>query len=208
MMSAEKINRKSIGVILLAAGSSSRLGQPKQLLLYDDQSLLQHSIQAASASHAQPIIVVLGAEADRIKKEIQDFTVHVVVNADWEEGMASSIRHGIKELDKIHPLAEGVILMVCDQPFVTTSLLNDLMTAHQNTGKPIVTCSYADTYGPPALFHKSLFPELLGLKGDVGARSIVREHADEVEVVLFPEGNVDVDTEADYQKLLQGNRVS
>ncbi|MBD0295158.1 MAG: nucleotidyltransferase family protein [Flavisolibacter sp.] len=190
----------------MAAGASSRLGKPKQLLPYDGQSLLQHALQIAKASNAQSILIVLGARAELLKKEIGDNTAHVVVNAAWEEGMASSIRCGIRALMEMSPTVEAVILMVCDQPYVTAPLLNDLIAAHQQTGKPIATCSYENTFGPPTLFHKHLFPELLQLEGDVGARSVIRQHANEVEIVLFPKGSIDVDTGADYEKLTKMDR--
>ncbi len=190
----------------MAAGASSRLGKPKQLLPYDGQSLLQHALQIAKASNAQSILIVLGARAELLKKEIGDNTAHVVVNAAWEEGMASSIRCGIRALIEMSPTVEGALLMVCDQPYVTAPLLNDLIATHQQTGKPIVTCSYENTFGPPTLFHKHLFPELLQLEGDVGARSVIRQHANEVEIVLFPKGSIDVDTGADYEKLTKMDR--
>src|SRR5688500_16668103 len=113
-MSVEKINNTNIGVVLLAAGESSRLGTPKQLLLYDGQTLLQHSLQVANASNAHPVVVVLGASADTIQREIDGSIEHKFVNAEWQEGMASSIRVGINALVKISPSAEGAILMVCD----------------------------------------------------------------------------------------------
>ena len=201
-MTLEKASQTNIGVILLAAGGSSRLGRPKQSLLFDGKTFLQHSIQVATASNAQQIIVVLGAQADSIKKEIEDLNVHIVKNSDWEEGMASSIRCGIKAFAETTSDAEGVILMVCDQPFVTASLLNELINAHKTTGKSIVACSYENTFGPPAFFHRSLFGELLQLKGDIGARGIVRQHTEEVEVIPFPKGIYDVDTETDYEKIM------
>jgi molybdenum cofactor cytidylyltransferase len=204
-MSAEKNDINNIAAILLAAGSSSRLGRPKQLLQYDGQTLLQRSLEAANTSSLSPVILVLGADAETIQQQLHSIDVHVAVNANWKEGMASSIRLGIENLKNISSSAEGAIIMMCDQPFVTASLLNSLVDSHNNTGKPVVTCSYADTYGPPTFFHKSIFPELLQLKGDIGARSIVKQHADEVEAVVFPEGDVDVDTEADYERLSKGN---
>jgi molybdenum cofactor cytidylyltransferase len=165
---------------------------------------LQHTLQAAVASNAGPVVVVLGAQADLIKKGIADAFVHVVENTEWPEGMASSIRCGLKTLLEISPSAQGAVLMVCDQPYVNPALLNKLIATHQATGKPMVACSYGDTVGPPALFHASVFPELLRLKGDVGARSILREQAGEVEAISFPEGVIDVDTEQDYEKLSGG----
>ncbi|HET9278132.1 MAG TPA: nucleotidyltransferase family protein [Flavitalea sp.] len=201
-MPLEKPGSTNIGLILLAAGESSRLGRPKQLLLFNGKTFLQHTIQVASASNAQQIIVVLGAHADAIEKEIEGIDVRIVKNTEWEEGMASSIRCGVRAFKEITSEAQGVILMVCDQPFVTASLLNELINAHQTTGKSIVACSYEDTFGPPAFFHRSLFEELLQLKGDVGARGIVRQHTEDVEVIPFPKGIYDVDTETDYEKIM------
>lgn len=194
------------GIILVAAGFSKRLGKPKQRLLYKGQSLLQHAIQTALSSDAQPVVVVLGARADEVKEEVNESAVYLVVNDQWEEGMASSIRCGIAALNKSNRKTEGAILMVCDQPFVTPSLLNDLLTAHEKTAKPIVACSYADTFGPPVFFHHTFFPALLQLKGDTGARSVIRQYANEVEAIPFPEGAIDIDTEQDYEKLSEKDK--
>ena len=201
LMSAEKARATNIGVILLAAGNSSRLGRPKQLLPLEGETLLQHSLQVASASQAQPIVLVLGAQADIIKNDVDKLNLHIIQNNDWGEGMASSIRAGIKALTRIEPDVEGSILMVCDQPYVTSSLLNKLISVHQRTGKPIIASMYENTFGPPVLFHHSVFDELIQLKGDVGAKSIVQKHPDDVEVIPFPEGTYDVDTEADYERI-------
>lgn len=203
---AGKTNIENIGVLILAAGGSSRLGKPKQLLAYNGKTLLQHAVQTAIDSTAQPIVVVLGAESDTIVNELTDTRVHTVVNEAWQEGMASSIRCGINEFMQTAPNAEGAILMVCDQPYVTAALLNELATAHRKSGKQIVASGYDDTFGPPVFFHKSFFNELLQLKGDIGARSIVRQHTALVEVVSFPEGTFDVDTEADYEQIKKASR--
>jgi molybdenum cofactor cytidylyltransferase len=189
---------KNIGIILLAAGGSVRLGHPKQLLKFGDRTLLEYCIEAALASRAKPVVVVLGANADQLQQEINTEKVQVVMNQNWEEGMASSIRCGVSAFDDI---VEGIILMVCDQPYVSADLLNELIETHQKSGKQIVACSYGNTFGPPVFFHRSLFGELLQLKGDVGARNIVKQHSDLVETIPFVKGIVDIDTEADYSKL-------
>jgi molybdenum cofactor cytidylyltransferase len=191
----------NIGIIVLAAGFSKRLGQPKQLLLYKGQTLLQQAAQTALASGAGPVLVVLGARAEELKNEIKESTINMVVNKEWPEGMASSIRCGVEALVALDPAVAGLILMVCDQPFVTASLLCELVAAHRQTGKPIVACSYAGTYGPPVFFHRTLFPELLQLKGDVGARGVIKQYANAVETIPFPEGTIDIDTEKDYERL-------
>ena len=202
MMATEK----NIGAIILAAGASSRLGSPKQLLPYAGKTLLQHSLQIAIDSIAHPVIVVLGAHADDIKKETDFNQAHTIVNTEWQEGIASSIRDGIKALVETDPHTEGAVLMLCDQPYVTPALVNELIMVHQNTGKPIVACSYSDTLGVPALFHKSIFPALLQLKDDLGAKGIIQQHAKNTEVITFSKGNVDIDTETDYQELSKDKR--
>ena len=200
-MSVEKNKEEQIGIILLAAGDSSRLGHPKQLLRYKGQTLLQHSLHKALTSNAQSVVVVLGANADIFQEEITGDKIHVVINADWQEGMASSIRTGIRAITEINAPLQGVILLVCDQPFINATLLNNLITAHQKTGKKIIACSYGNTFGPPVFFYQSLFSELLQLRGDTGARSIIRQHIDNVEAIPFPEGTFDIDTNADYEKI-------
>jgi molybdenum cofactor cytidylyltransferase len=201
-MPSEKTNQENIHAIVLAAGESSRLGRPKQLLEYNGRTFLQNSVQIAIASGVQKVVVVLGAHAEKIKKEIAGGDVHLVENTEWKEGMASSIRSGLQAISEIDPGVESVILMVCDQPFVTASLLNELITVHQKTGKPIVACSYENTFGPPVLFHKTIFQELLQLRGDVGARGIVSKHTGEVELIPFPKGTYDIDTDTDYARIM------
>lgn len=205
MEAGDKINGKSIGLILLAAGESARLGKPKQLLDYEGQTLLRHSLQVAGASDAHPLVVVLGADAALIEKEVSGSEAHVVVNSDWQEGMASSIRFGIEELKRLNPAAEGAVLMVCDQPYVSTDLINSLLARLREPGKLIVGSRYADTVGTPACFHQSLFPELLQLEGEGGAKGLLLKYAQELEIVPFPEGKTDIDTEADYKKLKKKN---
>ena len=191
----------SCGIIILAAGSSGRLGRPKQLLPYKNKTLLQYLIDEAKNSIARDIIVVLGANTEAINATLKTDTIHIAINKDWKEGMASSVRCGMNQLQKINPSADAAILMVSDQPFVTTALVNELINTYSKTSKLIVTSSYDNTTGPPALFHKTLFPELLELKGDFGARSIVQKYADNVATILFPQGSIDIDTIEDYNKV-------
>jgi molybdenum cofactor cytidylyltransferase len=191
----------NIGIVILAAGSSSRLGEPKQLLPYDDKNLLQHTIDVAENSDINSVIIVLGANADLIAKEITKIDAHLIENKEWKEGMASSVRTGLNELLKISPETDAVIFMVCDQPHVSTMIIDGLIKIQRESGKPIVACNYLETMGPPALFHRSLFNELKQLKGDVGARKIIQQHNDEVATLLFTEGKTDIDTKEDYDEL-------
>ena len=186
---------------MLAAGTSSRLGQPKQLLQYNGKTLLKHAVDEATNSNADMIVVVLGANAGLLLKEIDDSRVTVVENKKWEEGMASSIRMGLNTLLQNKSNIEAVIFVVCDQPFVSAALLNDLIKTQKETGKPIVASNYGEAIGPPALFHRSFFPELMQLKGDAGARKSIQQHSDEVATILFTKGKMDIDTIEDYEAL-------
>lgn len=199
MDTIHKIN--SCAVILLAAGSSKRLGQPKQLLTYQGKSFLQNMLSAAIDSQLSPIIVVLGANAGLISAGINEDQVKIINNPDWEEGIASSIRCGIMALEKIKPAVDAAILMVCDQPYLTSSLLNELVSSQEKTGKPIVAAEYEGVRGTPVLFHKTFFHELLLLKGDRGAGKILQLQPDLVATVPFSLGAIDIDTMDNYKEL-------
>jgi molybdenum cofactor cytidylyltransferase len=207
-MAQRERDTESTAMLIVAAGTSARLGRPKQLLSLEGELLVQHSVRVAREAALGPVLVVVAAHADEVQKSLDAMEVEIIPNADWQEGMAASIRAGISQVQAAHPNAEAVILMMCDQPLVSKKLLQQLYEAHLRTGKPIITCSYADTFGPPTLFHQSMFGELLQLTGDVGARSMIKRHADSVEAIPFPEGVVDVDTDADYQNLLKHQRTT
>jgi molybdenum cofactor cytidylyltransferase len=187
---------------LLAAGASARLGKPKQLLLYNGKTLLKHGVQVAVETGTNPIIAVLGANADRLIREVENEAVQVVINSGWNEGMASSIRCGLQKLLAIAPGVEAVICMVCDQPFVTVKLLADLVAKYEETRKPVIASSYENSMGTPALFDKTIFASLLALKGDTGAKRMMKENPDWVDIVNFPLGNIDIDTDLDYEALI------
>ena len=190
-----------IGVVILAAGASTRLGEPKQLLEFDHKNLLQGTIDAAVNSNANNIVVVLGANAAEISTDIDKSKINVIINSDWQEGMASSIRAGLNELLFIAPETEAIIIAVCDQPYISSQLLNDLISRHVETEKPIVASDYGEAIGPPTLFQKSLFHELMHLTGDTGARKIIQHHKDDVSTILFTKGNIDIDTREDFDAL-------
>jgi len=193
------------GIIILAAGSSSRLGKPKQLLRYNNQSLLQHIVNIALEAAIGPVVVVLGAEADLIKKDLDETKIITVINKNWQEGMGSSIRSGLQQFTDRFPDAEGVIFTVCDQPFITSTLLYQLLATYQKTKNPVIASVYEDTQGTPAFFHRDIFPELSALKADKGAKQIINNHKDHIGLVSFPMGSRDIDTESDYVQLLQNN---
>ncbi len=194
------MNSSSVGLIILAAGASTRMGTPKQLLLYQGRSFVRHIAEVAIASVCQPIAVVLGANAKRIKPEISHLPVHVVENQQWAEGMSSSLRVGLKALLTVTQNLEAVAIALCDQPFVSSPMLDQIVEAYRFTGKAIIASEYAGTLGVPALFSHTLFSELLALKNTEGAKQIIRKHIQEVFSVPFPEGAIDIDTPKDYEQ--------
>jgi molybdenum cofactor cytidylyltransferase len=199
----------NVGLILLAAGGSSRLGTPKQLLEFDGSTLLERAFNTACESHCNPIVVVLGANANQMRSALAtverkpDSTVHLEENPNWSSGLSSSLRLGINKLRAASPHVGGAIIMTCDQPFVTTQILDKLV--HQfsfsTTTCKIVASSYAGTLGVPALFSAALFDELVKLTGDSGAKALIRKHLAETLSIDFPQGTIDIDTTDDYKQL-------
>lgn len=180
----------SVSIILLAAGGSSRLGTPKQLHPHQETTLLRYSSSQALASKAKSTYVILGSEAERMAEELKGLSPQIVMNPDWRSGMSTSIRAGIHALPSS---VDAALIMLCDQPPVTTELLNAIITTYQSSHNPIVACEYHGTQGVPALFDKVFFPKLLQLKGDSGAKQIILDHPDQVTLIPFPDGIVDVD---------------
>lgn len=192
------------GIVVLAAGASTRLGQPKQMLTYKGKTLIQHAVDTALATGFQPVFVVTGAQSDLLHKELEGKPVSLLENKDWQEGMASSIRCVIEKAQTYHPVPDALIFMVCDQPFVTSDVLLALVKKQKETGLPIVASTYGETVGVPALFCKSVFPDLLALKGEMGAKKVIQNAKEKVALVAFEKGNIDIDTPTDWEKWLSG----
>lgn len=192
----------SIGVVILAAGASTRMGTPKQLLPYGETNLLCHTIDVALESVCRPVIVVLGAYFAQIKLTIEQLPVHIVENTDWQKGIGTSIRAGILALQQIEPNAQAVIITLCDQPFISVSTIAQLIDAYHLTHQPIVVSEYADTIGVPALFDRILFSELIALNASQGAKQVMQRHDRAVLKIRFAGGAIDLDTPEDYQRLI------
>lgn len=186
------------GLIILAAGNSSRLGSPKQLLPVQHGNLLQHAVQVALNVIKEHVIVVLGAHVSLLEPVLKNQPVHIVHNEQWQEGIAASITSGLHALLSLQPHVQAALFMVCDQPYVTPSLLQQIIETHHQTGKAIIASAYKDITGTPALFDKTIFPQLLALKGDTGAKKIIAANRHLVETVPFPKGAIDIDTMEDY----------
>ena len=189
------------GIVILAAGSSTRLGQPKQLLEFHGTSLIQRITQIAVDAVQKPVVVMLGANYSLIHGRLTNLPVHIVYNPDWPQGMTSSIRKGLMALLGFSPDTEGVIFAVCDQPYITPDLFQEMISIGRQSQKPIVACLYNNVLGTPVLFKKEYFDVLLALKDNEGARKILQSHPESAEAVPFPHGIFDVDTMQDYVAL-------
>jgi molybdenum cofactor cytidylyltransferase len=189
------------GIVILAAGSSSRLGQPKQLLEFQGTTLIQRITQIAVDAVKKPVVVILGDNYNLIRARLTHLPVQVVYNPDWSQGMSSSIRKGLLALLDFSPDTEGIIFSVCDQPYITPDLFLEMISVGRKSQKPIVACLYNNLLGTPALFKKEYFDVLLSLKNNEGARKIIQTHPESIEAVPFPLGIIDVDTMQDYAAL-------
>lgn len=196
-----KESSTNISLILLAAGESSRLGTPKQLLMFKGNNLMQHTIDM-TLTLGMDTFIVLGAYGEKIQKQVKTYDAKIVENEEWNEGLASSIRKGLEGVLSSNPDTEAVILVLCDQPFLSAEILRQILEKYHDTGLPIIHCHYGEASGPPTLFHRSMFPYLLELKGGQGAKKVVDRFPDQVAFIDFPKGSLDIDTPEDYQQLL------
>lgn len=190
-----------IGIIILAAGSSSRLGTPKQLIQIEGESLIRKAIKTAMHIQNTKSIVVLGANDELIKPEIADLRINTLFNEAWQSGMASSLKKGLDYLLNQNSDLEAVLVMLCDQPFVNPTLIQNIIQTYKDTSKPIVASDYGENLGVPALFAKPIFSSIFELEGDTGARKIFQKHRQETATLAFPEGKWDIDTQADIEKI-------
>ncbi|RDC66301.1 nucleotidyltransferase family protein [Adhaeribacter pallidiroseus] len=189
------------GLVLLAAGASVRFGSPKQNLEFQGQTLLYHAVQAARHSGCAPVVVVLGAKADELRSQLNFPEITIVENPAWGEGMGASVRHGVHALLQTVPDLDSVLLMTCDQPFVSGKILQQLVAEKEKNLKKIIACAYQDTIGTPVLFDKQFFPDLTNLSGAQGAKKLLFKFSEEVGNIPFELGGFDIDTPTDYQTL-------
>lgn len=183
-----------VGVVILAAGESTRMGAPKQFVEFRGKSLVRHAVDVAMGSKCRPIVVVVGGNAEAVKMEIPD-VARLVRNANWAEGMGTSIACGVAAIEDE---ADAVVLALCDQPLVTSDILNEL-TAF--AGEGLAAAEYDGTIGVPALFGKQFFPELMALSGKEGAKKFLLRNAANVRRVKCPEAGMDIDTAEDIARL-------
>lgn len=203
MNAPSQLHMHNTGAILLAAGKSSRLGSIKQLLPFHNKTLLQHTIDELKMAGAYPLIVVIGGHATEVSGSIDQDGIDLIYNEHWEQGIASGIVAGLQRMNIRCKEIRQIILAVCDQPYVSAALFQQLHEVQNSSLKNIVASAYADTLGTPVLFTQKYFDLLLGLKGDEGAKKILKAYPEDVGRVDFPLGYIDIDTVEDYAGLLQ-----
>lgn len=192
-------DKPMLGAMLLAAGGSSRLGRTKQLLKFEGETLLRRATRSLADSVYFPVVVVLGAENDSSLSEIDGLAVYNLINESWADGMSSSIRQGLERLFEIEPKLDGVLITLCDQPKISTEMLNRFADKFAETNTAVIAASYDRILGVPALFSRNVFGELLSLTGDKGARQIIRDRKDVIGLDL-PEAAIDIDTKIDAER--------
>jgi CTP:molybdopterin cytidylyltransferase MocA len=191
-----------VAAIILAAGESRRLGQPKQLLAYRGQTLLERAIRLVNEAGASPVLVVLGANFAMISAAIQSPDAIPIHNDRWRQGLASSIEAGLRALSVCAPDADGVLLMGCDQPRLTAGHLSSLVSEFEGREAAVIAASlYGGVRGVPAVFPRETFAELHSLRGDKGARSVIESVPCPVAAIEFPGGEVDIDSPEDLALL-------
>ncbi|SEH47748.1 nucleotidyltransferase family protein [Chryseobacterium culicis] len=193
---------KNTGIILLAAGGSSRMGSPKQLLLFEGKTLLEKIIDISlNVFEKENIILVLGSEHEKIESSIQGKNISICINTNWKSGMASSINLGLKTLLLKFSEMEKCFISVCDQPYLNSDVFVEMINIFKTSKKEIAVAKYAETLGVPALFSKKYFEELIQLQGEQGAKKIILQNSDDVAVFEFEKGAIDIDTPSDYDNL-------
>jgi molybdenum cofactor cytidylyltransferase len=194
-----------LGIIILAAGGSSRMGQPKQLLEIEGQSLIRKTVLTALATEGKPIVLVLGNAFEEIRQEIADLDIRIVQNRDWEKGMAGSLRIGATEIMETAPHLKAVLILLCDQPLLDAEYLQKLYQEFKRKGKQAIASKYGEVKGVPAIFDFELLERFNNDAGDFGARHLIQELAkkEELAVLDFPGGAIDLDTPKDYADFLK-----
>lgn len=200
--------RGDTGAVILAAGGSRRFGAPKQFLQIEGKTLVQRCVATAEEAGCSPIVVVAGAEENRLAEVLHGTSARLIANRDWELGLGSSIRAGVGHLLSLEANTSAIVMLACDQPLATAELILKLIEEHNDSGADIVACTYAHTRGIPALFGRAHFEALLGLPDESGAKPLLSGGERKVATIAFAGGEIDIDTTADFERLMKFQRNS
>ena len=192
----------AVAGIVLAAGASTRMGKNKLLLPLDGESLLRTAVRRALASGLDPVLVVLGHEADRAVGELAGLPCLPIRNPDHASGIHSSVRAGIAA---VPAGVRAATVLLADMPFVTEAMIAMLVARYRSSSAPLVLSDYAGVQAPPTLYDRSLFAELLGAEAEGCSKRVVKRHAGEAEKVAWPEAALaDLDRPEDYERFRAG----
>jgi len=175
------------------------MGAVKQLLMLGGVPMVARAVDAALGSAARPVVVVLGARAERVRAPISGKPVVTVLNPDWDSGMASSVRVGMAALLGAEPGLDAVLLAPCDQPALSAQIIDALAALHRESGRT-AAARFSGRNGAPAVFGRRHFGALLALSGDEGARGLLNSGSQEVSTIEFPDLALDLDTPADVRR--------
>jgi molybdenum cofactor cytidylyltransferase len=188
-------------IIILAAGESRRMGEPKQLLVYKGMPLIERAFITAAQVSANRVTVVLGAAASAILEKVPSIFASTIFNEEWSRGMGASISRGMQFVRAHFPLTDAITFMTVDQPYVTSRHLQELLDAHTRLSKPIVASAYNGIAGIPSLFGSEYFAALAELDSQKGAKDIIDKFPHDVATVPFADAATDVDTPLQFALL-------
>ncbi|HEY1770359.1 MAG TPA: nucleotidyltransferase family protein [Chthoniobacterales bacterium] len=188
----------SVAAVVLAAGGSRRLGQAKQLFVYEGNTLVRRAVEAAVEAGCDPVVVVVGRDGKNVAANLVGTAVAILPNESWETGIGSSIRIGVAKIRD----EDATFILTCDQPKVGANLLAAIIEKQMETQKPMIACRYAKTIGVPALFARACLERLCSLGDSEGAKSLLLSRPNDLATVDFPEGAIDIDTPDDFAALI------
>lgn len=197
-----------IAILILAAGESSRMGKPKQLLKWKDSNLVNYSISKAIQLSPKNVFVVLGCNFEQIKNEIQENNITILENKNWKQGLGNSMAYGIRAISEVLQDVEGVLIMLADQPLIQTNHFNKLINCFIPDTQQILATEYVDgSLGVPAFFDKLYLNEIIALNSDFGAKQLFQKYSESVISIKNLHAHLDIDTFEQYKKLYQENHL-
>lgn len=189
-----------VAAIVLAAGSSTRMGRNKLLLEIDGETLVRRVVRAACGAGLDRVVVVLGHDEARVRTELDGLSCETIVNPDHARGAGTSVHAGVRH---VAAEATAAVIVLADMPRVSAAMIAGLVDRYRTTHAPVVFSRYGEIQAPPTLYDRALFGELLAIDDDRGGKQVVLRHQAEAEAVVWPESALqDIDSPADYDGMV------